>query len=414
MVIGAGMAGVTSARALVRAGARVTVLEAGQRIGGRIRTIRDFAGTPVEAGAEFIHGVRAATWADVRACGARVQPVPYRYSWFDIAGHTRWLPLHLAHPGVWRSFDILFALGRTRQDVSAAEFLSRKGYRGRALELAELALTAHLPGGTAEIGVRGLVADGVLRLEEGLNHRVLDGYDVLPRHIAAGLDVRFGWPVAHVRYTRDQVTVTAADGRTFTARAGVIAVPHGVLAGGGVTFDPPLPAAKQDAISCIRTGPVAKVMVRFDERFWPRRMAQLVCGSGPLTLYWPPSFGVDGPAVLVGYATGPRAAALSAAGPDRAPEIVGDDLDRLFPRVRPSRLVRDVRLVDWLTDPLAMGGYTFLPPGALDARARLAAADTGALFWAGSSTVSSPIADTVEAAYRSGLRAAREASDRGE
>ena len=66
------------------------------------------------------------------------------------------------------------------------------------------------------------------------------------------------------------------------------------------------------------------------------------------------------------------------------------------------------RRVDWGADPLARGGYSFVRVGGAGARKRLAAADTGALLWAGSATESSPIAETVEAAYLSGLRAACE------
>jgi hypothetical protein len=62
-------------------------------------------------------------------------------------------------------------------------------------------------------------------------------------------------------------------------------------------------------------------------------------------------------------------------------------------------------------DPNANGGYSFLPPGAVGARAALAASDTGALVWAGSATAWNPVADTVEAAYLSGIRAAREARE---
>ncbi|MBI2170144.1 MAG: FAD-dependent oxidoreductase [Actinobacteria bacterium] len=406
------MAGVGAARALASGGAGVTVLEAGERIGGRVWSIRDFADAPIEAGAEFVHGVGAATWTDVRRAGLRVQPVPYlRYSWFHLGGRTRWLPLHLTHPGVWRSFDILWSLHHlTGGDRSAAAFIEEKGYRGRAKELAQLTLTAHLPGGTDEVGMRGLVSDGVLHLEEGLNHRVLDGYDLLPQHVATGVDVRFGWRVARVAWSVEGVEVEADDGRVLSARAAVTTLPHGVLASGAVAFDPPLPPSKLDAIARIRTGAVAKVLLRFDDRFWPRRMAQLVCGDGPVTLYWPTSFGTAGAPVLIAYATGPRARALSEAGPDKAPDIVLDDLERVFPKAHPRRLVRDARFVDWLTDPNSLGGYTFLPPGAVGARAALAAPDTGALVWAGSATVWSPVADTVEAAYLSGLRAARQAS----
>jgi monoamine oxidase len=389
----------------------VIVMEAGPRIGGRVYTVRDFADTPVEAGAEFIHGVRAATWTDVRAAGLSVQPVPYRYSWFNMGGRSSWLPLHLTHPGVWRSFDILWALRRWgNEDVSAASFLDAKGYRGRARQLAGLALTAHLPGSAEEVGIRGLVADGVLHLEQGLNSRVLDGYDLLAQHIAAGLDVRFGRRVTRIAWGAHEVEVSAENGQKCTGRAAIISLPHGVLASGAVGFDPPLPTAKVNAIAQISTGPVAKVLLGFDERFWPRRMSQLVCATGPVTLYWATSFGTDGPPVLIAYATGPRARALSQAGPGQAPEIALEDLRRLFPRARPRQLVRAVRFVDWLTDPNACGGYTFLPPGAVGARGALAAPETGALFWAGSATSWYPVADTVEAAYLSGLRAARETS----
>ena len=416
VVLGAGMAGCSAARELAGAGLDVTVLEAGHRIGGRVWTIRDFATCPVEAGAEFIHGVGAATWADARAARLRTRAIPYRSSWLHMVGRTRWMPLHLLSPDAWRSLAILWSIRRgDGVDVSAASFIAQKGYRGRAKELATLTLAAHLPGAVEEIGIRGLVEDGVVGLELGLNHRVLDGYDLLPRHIAEGLDVRFGWRVARVSWTPDAVTVTSDDGRSQSARAAVTTLPHGVLAAGDVEFDPPLPAAKTKAIAAIRTGAVAKVMLGFDEPFWPKRMAQVACGTGPLTLYWATSFGDDGPPVLVGYATGPRARALSEAGGNLAPEMALDDLERLFRRARPRRAVQDVRFVDWRTDPNARGGYTFLPPGAVGARAALAAPDTGALFWAGSATAWIPLADTVEAAFSSGVRAggqARAALDR--
>lgn len=410
VVIGAGMAGVTAARALSQGGTRVVVVEASNRIGGRIFTIRDFAESPIEAGAEFIHGAGAATWSDVRAAGLAVHPVSYlRSSWFNLGGRTRWLPLALAHPGTWRASDLLWAVGQLHgADESAAAFIARRGYQGRARQLAQLALTAHLPGGAEEIGMKGLVADGVRHLEGGLNHRVLDGYDLLPAHVAIGLDIRFGFEAAAVAWAPDAVEITARDGRRIRADAAVMTLPHGVLRSGAVSFEPALPEAKTSALTRIVTGPAAKVLLLFDERFWPRGMAQLVCGEGPITLYWPTSFGTGGPPVLVAYATGPRAAALSRAGEALATELVLRDLGRLFPRVNPKGLVRATRFLDWLSEPTSRGGYTFLPPGAVGARQVLAAPDTGALVWAGSATVARPVADTVEAAYLSGLRAARQ------
>jgi monoamine oxidase len=411
VVIGAGMAGLAAARALASGGLDVLLVESRDRIGGRVHTLRDFAAAPVEAGAEFVHGEGAATWGDVRGAGLATVPTPYWRTFMRLGGRRRWLPLHLADPGVWRSFDILWALGhRKGPDMSGAEFVGARGYRGKAAELAGLTLTAHLPGAMDEVGVAGLAADGVLHLESGVNHRVADGYDSLTAHVATGLDVRLDWRVGSVSWGHDEVELRSAGGEKLSARAAISTLPHGVLAAGVVDFEPALPSRRREAILRIRTGAVAKVLLEFEQRFWSRQMTQLVCGDGPVTLYWPTSYGTDGPAVLSAYATGPRAAALSGAGRDVATEIVMGDLQSLYPGAPVDRLLRSSRFVDWTTDPDSHGGYTFLPPGSVGAREDLAAADTGALFWAGSATHGTPVADTVEAAYLSGLRAARQVS----
>jgi len=193
VVIGAGMAGLTAARELVRAGLSVIVVEAGDRIGGRLRTIRDFSGQPVEAGAEFIHGNDAATWAEIRAAGLNTRPSPLvRNTMLEFGGPARWLPLALLHPGTWAAADILRSIGRIQPpDHSARELLDRRRDRGRARLLAQMALTAHLPGSIDEIGMLGLKSDGVHRLETGLNHRVVEGYDQVAQFVARDLDIRF-------------------------------------------------------------------------------------------------------------------------------------------------------------------------------------------------------------------------------
>src|SRR5690349_25132576 len=74
LVVGAGAAGLAAASGLADAGRRVVVLEARDRIGGRVWTDRSFGPIPVERGAEFIHGERADTWALVRLGGLRTEP----------------------------------------------------------------------------------------------------------------------------------------------------------------------------------------------------------------------------------------------------------------------------------------------------------------------------------------------------
>ncbi len=412
LVIGAGMAGVTAARELVRSGVSVTIVEGRDRVGGRVFSVRDFCAEPVEGGAEFVHGVGAATWPDVRAAGLAVRPCPLmRDTMFNLGGGTRWLPWILLHPGTWRSFDILYAIRHAKPpDVSGREFIERRGYRGRARILAEMTLSAHLPGSIDEIGVLGLVDDGVVKLETGLNHRIAAGYDSLPAFIARDLDIRFGFAIDTVTWSADGVRLRATDGRELSARAAISTLPVGVLKSGAVRFTPELPEGKRTALAALEMGPVFKVLLRFTERFWPPWLANLGCGTGPVTLYWPVFYGAEGkPPVLIAYCTGPRAARLSQLSADDAASVVVADLARLFPKADPQRRLVDYRVIDWGRDPFACGGYTFLRPGGTGARRRLAAADTGALFWAGSATESTPIAATVEAAHLSGRRAAAEA-----
>jgi len=410
LVIGAGMAGVTAARQLAQAGVSVLLVEGGQRLGGRIQTLRDFCSAPVEAGAEFIHGVGAETWPDVKAAGLHVRACPHtRDAMFNVGAGAQWLPRVLLHPGVWPAVTILRRLRRLQgPDMSAREFIAANRYRGRARIMAQMVLTAHLPGSIDDVGVRGLIEDGVLQLETGLNHRIVEGYDRLVAQIARDLDCEMGFAVDTVRWSVDGVSVRAADGRERSARAAVCTLPVGVLKSRQVRFVPDLPENKRAALQLIEMGSVCKILLRFEERFWPQRLATLACGVGPVTLYWSVFYRApDGPPVLTAYATGPRAAALSALSEDEATAVVVDDLRRLFPEAAPKLLAQ--RRIDWTTDPLSLGGYTFLRPGGSGARAQLAAADTGALFWAGSATATRTIAATVEGAFVSGMRAAAEA-----
>ena len=412
IVIGAGMAGVTAARALARQGYSVLVVEARNRTGGRVYSVRDFCAAPMEGGAEFVHTNDAEIWPEVRAAGLAVRPCPLaRNSMFNIGGRTRWLPWILLHPGVWPSFPILRQIRRVGpDDMSAREFIERHRYRGRARVMAEMTLTAHLPGGIDDVGVKGLVEDRVLHLETGTYNRVADGYDRLTDYIGRDLDIRLGFVVDTVRWAQDGVSVAASDGRELSARAAVSTLPLGVLKSGAVRFVPELPESKRSAFTRLEMGPVLKVLLHFREPFWPRWLTNLGCGVGPVTLYWPVFYGTtDQPAALIAYCTGPRAARLSTLSEEQALDIVVDDLRRLFPKADPRKALLAARRIDWTTDPFSCGGYTFLRPGGTGARLQLTAADTGALFWAGAATATSTISDTVQAAYLSGVRAAAEA-----
>ncbi|MGQ0804683.1 MAG: flavin monoamine oxidase family protein [Actinomycetota bacterium] len=412
LVIGAGMAGVTAARECARAGLDVVVVEAQDRVGGRINTARDFSDYPVEQGAEFVHTAEADTWPEVRAAGLETIRCNPADGYLMSIGGAR-SPELFSDPSLARMGDLLSEVEHwDGPDITAAELVASKDLEGVARVMADQMLTIHPLGDADQLGLHGLRDDRVVDLERGCDWRVAAGYDSLPRHVADGLDVRLGWEATNVRWSADAVTVASAAGEELTAAAVVCTLPVGVLKAGAVRFEPDLPATKWRALNGLEMGPVLKILYRFDEPFWPDDLTMLGC-DGPIRLYWTPLYGRDdAPAVLTAYVSGHRARALSAMTEAEAAAVGLADLDRLFPDARPSRSVEEYRRVDWCTNRFTRGGYSFVRVGGAGSRAALAAPDTGALFWAGDGTSTTTIAAVVHAAYASGLRAAVEVTTR--
>jgi monoamine oxidase len=289
--------------------------------------------------------------------------------------------------------------------------MDKHGYRGRARLLTEMTFLQHLPGSADDVGVLGLVDDGVLDLQTRYNHRLVKGYSALPQRLAKGLDIRLNAEVEAVIWDAQKVRVRLHGGGEFEARSVVSSLPVGVLKSDAVRFEPALPKSKLWALAQMEMGPITKILMHFKEGFWPRWMEMAASATGPVNLYWSVFRNVKGrPSVLTGYCIGPRAAALAKESEDKAVEIVMDDLQRMFPKAMPHRALVNYRFINWAQDPFARGGYTFLRPGARGARASLRAPDTGALFWAGAGTESQPVSELVETAYLSGLRVAAEVS----
>lgn len=409
LVIGAGAAGLAAARRLRAAGRPVTLLEALSRIGGRIHTDDGFASVPVELGAEFIHGRQASTWQIVRAAGLHTVQVDHRATveyhldgrrlgWPDLAGdpelrQTGRLEEHLA--------------GYQGPDITFREYARAQDWSPRARARAEAFIAGYDAADPGEISVLAR-AEQARRWHAGVgNFRILEGYARVVEALAAGLDVRLNTQVSTVRWQAGAVVVETRDGQRFEAARAVVTLPLGVLQAGGVAFDPPLPPAKQTAIARLRMGPVVKIILRFREPFWGRRLGFLL-SDRPVPTWWAPGLGQPGYApVLTGWAGGPPAAALSRLGAESAIAQALDDLTHFFGPA-PRRLFETARFVDWPSDPFARGGYSYVPVGAMGAQAALAEPVDGTLFFAGEATHTAGHIATVHGAIESGWRAAAE------
>src|SRR5688500_5241897 len=159
LVIGAGMAGVAAARECARAGLDVVVVEAQDRVGGRVHTARDFCEYPVEQGAEFVHTDEADTWDEVRGAGfetIRCNPADgYLMSIGGVRSPELWSDPRLARLG-----DLLPEVEHwDGPDITDAELMASKGLEGVARALADQMLTIHPLGDADQVGLRGLRDD---------------------------------------------------------------------------------------------------------------------------------------------------------------------------------------------------------------------------------------------------------------
>lgn len=231
------------------------------------------------------------------------------------------------------------------------------------------------------------------------DYRIVEGYNGIHDHLAAGLDIRLETVVTAIDWGADGVTVRTASGANYTASRAVVTLPIGVLQAGRVAFTPPLPADKQAAIAALKMGAGLKIAFTFAEPPAPGVEALYTPGNPPM--WWSPD-----PRVWLCFCTGDWYADLirdgEAAAIARAIALFRTELNQ------PALAYTSARLIDWTHDEFALGAYTATPVGAVGAREVLAAPTHDRLFWAGEAAAPQPYAGTVHGAYVTGQAAAQD------
>lgn len=412
LVLGAGVAGLAAAERLKREGEAVTVLEAKTRIGGRTHTNRDFAGHPVEFGAEFIHGDQVATWELVRALG--LETLHWRKAEDSLVRleSGEWLTMREArasHP----EFDVTRSWRLPEVEPLPGEdwrsYLLRIGFDRQQLRYVRRSYANACGEAMRFLSARAMLQSLRDGRENGLgDYRVLSGYDRLVEHLAEGLEIHLGDPVTDLAWDEAGVVAQTLDGERYRADAAVVAVPLGVLQASVIRFAPELPELKRQALLGLRMGPVIKLIYKFAEPIVAPQVMAIYSRLNP-PMWWSPSFGHDvgkaGEQVWTAFVSGDWAMELLALGEAEALEA---GLAALRSELgRPELRALDARLVNWLDDPYTRGGYSFVLPGHEGAREKLAA-PTPPLFWAGEASEPEHRAATVHGALVSGRRAAAE------
>lgn len=417
LVIGAGISGLAAATALRADGFDVIVLEARNRIGGRVWTDRSWPDTPLDMGASWIHGVKGNPIADI-ARNAKIATLPTDYENVWLYSTEGRLLENAEHDKADKEAEAFFeqaleeADDRYDADVSIQRALDDL-LAVQPLSPAQRRMLDYFVNSSIEHEYAADVADiSLYEWDEGEGFDGEDvlfpgGYDQIAQVLAGGLDIRLKQPVKSIVYAADGVEVETAAG-TFTGERVIVTLPLGVLQKGVVRFDPPLPAAKQAAIDSLGMGLLDKLYLRFPHIFWPKE-ADLLGYISPAKGEWNETLNI------AHYTGAPVLLCFNAATYGRAieklsdSEIVAGAMKTLRTLYGPAIPEPTGHLVTrWAGDPYAYGSYSYLRPGTSgETRDALAASVDDRIFFAGEAT-SRDYPSTVHGAYLSGLAAAEE------
>lgn len=405
LIIGAGVAGLRAAGELARAGFDVTILEARDRIGGRVYTRHDpLCPVPIELGAEFVHGMPAELFDLIHA--RRLLAVEVT------GGHLCYQGGRLSNcedffPTVERLLAKL-SEAKQRDDESFEKFLQRvdgdEETKSRATGFVEGFNAAHKD----RISVDALARQQEAEERAGGDRmfRLVRGYDTIATELYSAIPsgrcrLLLNTPVRHIEWRRGEVRV---DGR-FTAQRAIVTLPVGVLKHGGVSIEPE-PSSLRTALDGLAMGAAARVVFRFRERFWDVRedLARMsfMHGQGePAWPVWWSSAPLQAP-ILTAWAGGPKAALSE---PGAALAVLAKLLG-----MRTGELEDQCEAMyfhDWAADPWSRGAYSYVCAGGLAAAERLSQPVENTLVFAGEHTGTTGSWGTVDGAIASGLQAAR-------
>lgn len=413
VVIGAGLAGLSAARQLKASGATVVVVEARQRIGGRVWTSHHWPGMAMDLGASWIHGVESNPIAALaEEAGAARVATDYESSiLIDGQGSTVDFEDELARAGDLVAAARADAENRQIDQSLMDAIVSTNAWR--EADVPTRRLLRHHVNGTVEMEYGGDWSEvSVWHFDNGKEFGGTDeifpsGIGQITDYLAKGIDVRLGRTVTHLEPRNAGIRIRLQDGSTLEADHAIITVPLGVLQSGTIAFAQPLAPERQNAINALRMGLLNKCWLRFERVAWPPNV-DWIEWLGPKDGYWSQwvslAQAVKLP-VLLGFNAGTQAREMEKLDDRATAASAHEALKSMFGSSFPAPV--SAQTTRWSQDAFSRGSYSFNAVGVTPAtRRRLAGPDwNGRLVFAGEAA-SADYFGTAHGAVLSGLAAA--------
>lgn len=419
IIIGAGAAGLMAAKQLSEAGKKVLLLEARNRLGGRMQTLYDKDAGIIEGGAEFIHGNLEVTMKLLKEAG--IEKLQIQGEMWQISN------------GKWRRENDFFRnaekvikqLRKVKDDISIATFLDNFFAGDKYTELRN-SLTSYIEGYySGEINKTSAKAF----LEEWLSeeeeqYRPVGGYGKLVEFLTDrceinGTVIRMSTIVKEINWQEGRVTVIDEKLNIYTAKQVIITIPLGVWKAGenergNIRFTPEV-IEKQLAVSNLGFGSVIKVLMYFKSPFWteeavkeklqaPTNHFHMVLSNAIIPTWWTQY--PETTSLITGWLSGPKAELMKLESDIQILNNSIVSLSSVF-NVEENTVKKNLqfwKVFNWSKDDFTRGSYSYSTVNSATSRKILFEPVANTLFFAGEALYEGTEVGTVEAALTSGLK----------